>query len=123
MNTFFTDFKAFIMKGNVVDLAIAVIIGTAFGKIVSSLVANILMPLIGLILGGKNFDALSFGIGDAQIKYGLFLSALLDFVIIAFVLFLIIRVMSRFTKTPEAVVATKSPELLVLEQIRDSLKK
>ena len=125
MKNFINEFKAFIMRGNVVDLAVGVIIGTAFGKIVSALVDNVLMPCIGLIIGGKNFEFLSFGIGDAQIKYGMFISSLIDFVIIALVLFLIIRAMAKMSKKSEVVAASpvKSPELVVLEQIRDGMRK
>ena len=83
------------------------------------------MPCIGLIIGGKNFEFLSFGIGDAQIKYGMFISSLIDFVIIALVLFLIIRAMAKMSKKSEVVAASpvKSPELVVLEQIRDGMRK
>ncbi len=85
------EFKEFVMRGNVLDLAIAVIIGGAFKAIISSLVKDILMPLIGLVMGGINFAALSFSVGDAVVTYGMFIQAIIDFLIIAFVIFLIIK--------------------------------
>ena len=85
------EFKEFVMRGNVLDLAVAVIIGGAFGKIISSLVNDVLMPLIGLILGGVNFSELAFTVGDAVIAWGAFVQAIIDFLIIAFVIFLIVK--------------------------------
>ncbi len=85
------EFKEFALRGNVIDLAVGVIIGGAFGKIVGSLVNDVLMPLIGLALGGVNFAELSVNVGDAAIKYGAFLQAIVDFIIIAFVIFLIVK--------------------------------
>jgi large conductance mechanosensitive channel len=96
------EFKEFALRGNVVDLAIGVIIGGAFGKIVASLVGDILMPLIGLIIGGINFSGLAFTVGDATIKYGAFLQAVVDFLIIAFVIFLMIRGINRLQKPAPA---------------------
>jgi len=102
------EFRDFAMRGNVVDLAVGVIIGGAFGKIVASLVTDILFPLIGLVLGGVNFSELAFTVGDAVVKYGAFIQAIIDFVIIAFVIFLIIRAMNRMQKTaPTAEPTTK----------------
>jgi large conductance mechanosensitive channel len=94
------EFKDFIMKGNVMDLAVAVIIGGAFGKIVSSLVNDILMPLIGLILGGVNFTGLAVTVGDAKLTYGNFIQALIDFLIIALVIFLLVKGLNKMTKKP-----------------------
>jgi large conductance mechanosensitive channel len=85
------EFKEFVMRGNVLDLAVAVIIGGAFGKIISSLVNDILMPLIGLILGGVNFSDLAFTVGDAVVAWGAFVQAIVDFLIIAFVIFMIVK--------------------------------
>lgn len=85
------EFKEFVMRGNVLDLAVAVIIGGAFGKIISSLVNDILMPLIGLVLGGVNFSELAFTVGEAVVKWGAFVQAIVDFIIIAFVIFTIIK--------------------------------
>ena len=96
------------MRGNVLDLAIAVIIGGAFGKIITSLVNDILMPLIGLIMGGVNFSELSFQVGNAVIKWGAFIQSVVDFLIVAFVIFLIVRTMNRFKKpAPVAAPTTK----------------
>jgi large conductance mechanosensitive channel len=102
------EFRDFAMRGNVLDLAVAVIIGGAFGKIVTSLVNDILMPLIGLIMGGINFSELAITVGAAVIKWGAFVQAIIDFVIVAFVIFLIIRTMNRFKKpAPAAAPSTK----------------
>jgi len=95
------EFKEFIMRGNVLDLAVAVIIGGAFGKIVGSLVNDILMPLIGLVMGGVNFAELSFTVGEAVVKWGAFVQAIIDFIVIAFVIFMIIRAANK-TKKKEA---------------------
>lgn len=97
MKGFMEEFKEFIAKGNVMDMAVGVIIGGAFGKIVSSLVENILMPLIGIILGGVNFSDLSLTVGTAEVKYGIFLQSVFDFLIIAFVIFVMIKQISKVT--------------------------
>lgn len=89
------EFREFAMRGNVLDLAVAVIIGGAFGKIISSLVNDVLMPLIGLLMGGVNFSSLMTKVGAAEIKWGLFVQSIVDFVIVAFVIFLIVRAMNR----------------------------
>jgi large conductance mechanosensitive channel len=89
------EFRDFAMRGNVIDLAVAVIIGGAFGKIINSLVNDILMPLFGLALGGVNFSELSFKVGEAVVLWGAFVQAIVDFVIIAFVIFLIIRAVNK----------------------------
>jgi len=119
------EFKEFAMKGNVMDLAVGVIIGAAFGKIITSLVENILMPIIGVLLQGVNFQALAFKVGDAQIKYGLFIGAIIDFIIIALVLFFMIKAMNNMKKKEEAAPAPVAPsnEEVLLTQIRDLLKK
>jgi large conductance mechanosensitive channel len=96
------EFKDFAMRGNVMDLAIAVIIGGAFGKIIASLVNDILMPLIGLALGGLSFADLSFTVGDAVIAYGAFIQAIVDFIIVAFVIFMLIRTMNNMKKKEPA---------------------
>jgi large conductance mechanosensitive channel len=95
------EFKDFAMRGNVMDLAVGVIIGAAFGKIVSSLVDDLLMPLIGLLIGGVDFSGLEFTVGSAQVHYGLFVQTILDFVIIAFVVFLMVRAINRLQKAPQ----------------------
>jgi large conductance mechanosensitive channel len=96
------EFREFVMRGNVLDLAIAVIIGGAFGKIVSSLVNDILMPLIGLILGGIDFSKQALKIRDASINWGLFVQAVIDFLIIAFVIFLIVKAANSMKKPAKA---------------------
>jgi large conductance mechanosensitive channel len=95
------EFKAFALRGNVIDLAVAVIIGGAFGKIVGSLVNDILMPLIGLMLGGVNFTELSFSIGEAVVKWGVFIQAIIDFIIIALVIFMIVKAANTVKKKEE----------------------
>jgi len=102
------EFKDFIMRGNVLDLAVAVIIGGAFGKIVSSLVSDIIMPLIGLIIGGIDFSGLAFTVGSAKVTYGNFINNVVDFLIIAFVIFLIVKGANSFKKpAPAAAPTTK----------------
>ncbi|MBV6450342.1 MAG: Large-conductance mechanosensitive channel [Anaerolineales bacterium] len=102
------EFRDFAMRGNVMDLAIAVIIGGAFGKIIASLVNDVLMPLIGLLLGGISFANLSVTVGDAVIAYGLFIQAIVDFIIVAFVIFLLARAMNNMKKpAPAAEPTTK----------------
>ena len=102
------EFKEFAMRGNVLDLAVAVIIGGAFGKIIASLVNDVLMPLIGLVLGGINFSELAFTVGEAVVKWGAFVQSILDFVIVAFVIFMIVRTMNRMQKpAPVAAPTTK----------------
>lgn len=97
MKGFMEEFKDFISKGNVMDMAVGVIIGGAFGKIVSSLVENILMPLIGILIGGVNFSDLSATVGNAEVKYGIFLQSVFDFLIIALVIFIMIKQISKVT--------------------------
>ena len=120
-------FKKFISRGNVIDMAVGVIIGGAFGKIVTSLVNDIIMPLIGLALGKIDFASLMFKIGDAEIKYGAFIQTVVDFLIVAFCIFVVIQIFEKFKKKetekpeePPAIV--KSDEAILLEEIRDLLK-
>ena len=103
------EFRDFAMRGNVMDLAVAVIIGVAFGAIVNSLVNDILMPLIGLVLGGIDFNALAFQVGAATVKYGEFIQAVVNFLIVAFVIFLIVRAINRL-KGPAPVAAPITKE-------------
>lgn len=114
------EFKKFAMRGNVIDLAVGVIIGGAFGKIVSSLVADIIMPLVGLIIGVVDFSALAYG----KVKYGQFIQTIVDFLIISFSIFLFIKFLNRFKKkeepAKEVVQIDKKEELLA--EIRDLLK-
>jgi large conductance mechanosensitive channel len=118
------EFKLFAMRGNVVDLAVAVIIGGAFGKIVASLVADVVMPIVGLLLGGVNFTSLSITVGDAVIKYGAFIQAIVDFVIIAWVIFLALKALSKMKKVePPPPPPPPPPQEVLLTEIRDLLKK
>ena len=118
-----SDFKTFISRGNVVDMAVGVIIGAAFGKIVTSLVNDVLMPFVGILLGGVDFSKLSVTIGDANILYGAFIQTIIDFLIIAFCIFLIVKFFEKFKKKEEEVSPKKSDEVVLLEEIRDLLKK
>ena len=120
-------FKKFISRGNVIDMAVGVIIGGAFGKIVTSLVNDIVMPLIGLALGKLDFASLSVKIGDSEIKYGNFIQTVVDFLIVALCIFIVIEIFEKFKKKEEAKpeenpAVVKSDEVLLLEEIRDLLK-
>ena len=116
------EFKAFIAKGNVLDLAVAVIIGGAFGAIVASLVNDIIMPLIGVILGGVDFTALAINVGEAAITYGNFIQAIINFLVIAFVIFMVVRTAHNMKEEePPAPPPGPSAEDL-LKEIRDLLK-
>ena len=126
------EFKEFIMRGNVIDLAVGVIVGAAFQKIVSSLVDNILMPVVGMIIGGIDFTSLSVMVGTAEIKYGLFIQNVIDFLIVAFVLFLVVKAMNSAKKTAEKKLKkeekkaeeeapAKAEDIVLLEEIRDLL--
>ena len=129
-----SEFKEFIARGNVVDLAVGVVIGAAFGKIVSSLVDGIVMPLVGLLLGGVKFSDLALTLRTAEIdaagkelapalllKYGAFLQTTIDFLLIAFVIFLVLKAYNR-VRAPAPAAATPE-DILLLREIRDSLKK
>jgi len=96
------EFREFVMRGNVLDLAIGVIIGGAFGKIVGSLVNDILMPIIGLLLGGIDFSTLALKIGEASVNWGLFIQAIIDFLIIALVIFVIVKAANSMKKPAPA---------------------
>lgn len=97
MKEFIKEFKAFIARGNVIDMAVGVVIGAAFGAIVTSLVDNIIMPLIGILIGGINFESLSITVGGAEVKYGIFIQSIVNFLIIAFVIFLVIKQIGKLT--------------------------
>ena len=122
--SFVREFREFAIKGNVIDLAVGVIIGAAFGKIVSSVVEDIVMPLIGTMLGGLNFAALTVTIGAATIKYGKFLQTCVDFLIISWAIFMAVKIINRLKRQePEVVVAVLPPrQEVLLEEIRDLLK-
>ena len=133
MKSLIKEFKEFISQGNVMSMAIGIIIGGAFTTIVSSVVDDIIGPIIGLICGGLDFSSLSFGIGDAQIMFGNFIQAVINFLITAIVLFLIIKTFNaakdkadklrKKEEAEEAAAAEPSEEILLLREIRDSLKK
>lgn len=124
------EFKEFAMKGNVLDMAIGIIIGGAFGKIVSSLVTDIIMPPIGVLLGGVDFASLVITLKKTTatapavtINYGLFINTIIDFVIIALAIFLLVKQINRFKKKEEVKPAEPTEEVLLLREIRDNLKK
>ena len=123
VTNYILEFKSFISRGNVVDMAVGVIVGTAFSKIVTSLVNDILMPLIGIILGGLKFNSLTFTVLGVKVAYGSFIQTIVDFLIISFCIFMVIKLFENFKKKEETVVAVKSDEVLLLEEIRDLLKK
>ncbi|MCZ2259116.1 large conductance mechanosensitive channel protein MscL [Sporosarcina sp. G11-34] len=118
------DFKEFAFQGNVFDLAVAVVIGAAFGKIVSSLVENIITPLIGMLSGGIDFSGMHKKVGDSDFTYGVFLQSIIDFLIVAIVIFFVIRLLSKFKKKEEAVeeVVEIDAQEVLLTEIRDLLK-
>jgi large conductance mechanosensitive channel len=106
--SFVQDFKAFVLRGNIVDLAVGVILGVAFGKVVSSLVADILMPPVGLLLGGVDFTSIMIPLkGTAAIRLGSFIQTTIDFLIVALVVFMVIKVLAHYMPKPAAVVSTK----------------
>lgn len=119
------EFKAFAIKGNVIDLAVAVVIGAAFGKIVSSLVDNLITPLVGMFMGGVDFTGLSYTVGEAVFGYGAFIQSVIDFTIVAFVIFMVIKAINK-AKGPEETEepAPQGPtEIELLMEIRDNLKR
>jgi large conductance mechanosensitive channel len=127
----FNEFKKFALRGNVVDLAIGVIIGAAFGKIVTSFVEDVIMPPFGLLLGSVDFSNLAFTLKEASqdsaaiaIRYGMFINTVIDFLIVSFVIFIVIKQINRLKKKAEEKKSeVVSEEILLLRQIRDSLKK
>lgn len=122
-----SEFKSFAMKGNIMDLAIGVVIGSAFGKIVTSLVEDIIMPLVGLLLGGLDFSGLAVTFGDAHIKYGSFIQTIVNFFIISFSIFIVIRTLGKLRRKKEAEEEAEEAEETdqqteLLTEIRDLLK-
>jgi len=118
------EFKDFAMKGNVVDMAVGIIIGGAFGKIVSSLVADVIMPIVGMLSGGVDFSTL----GEGSVKYGLFIQAIVDFLIVAVAIFAMIKLMNKAqsmagAEEEEAAPAAPPEDVQLLREIRDSLAK
>jgi large conductance mechanosensitive channel len=118
------EFREFINRGNVIDLAVAVILGAAFTAIVNSLVNDIIMPIIGVLLGGVDFTTLGVQVGDATIAYGNFIQAIINFLLVAFILFLIIRTLNRTKRREEVVAPPPAPtaEETLLTEIRDLLR-
>lgn len=122
------EFKEFIKRGNVMDLAVGVIVGGAFSSIVTSLVNNILTPILGIFLGGIDFSSLSLKINNAEIQYGMFLQSIIDFLIIAFCIFLLVKAVNKVLSVgkkeekKETKQTLKSNEVMLLEEIRDLLK-
>jgi large conductance mechanosensitive channel len=124
------EFKAFAMRGNVADMAVGIIIGAAFGKIVSSLVNDVIMPPIGMLMGGVDFSTLAITIKGASegaapvlIKYGIFINTVLDFIIVAFCIFMIVRLMNKLKKAEAPPLPSISKEAELLTDIREILKK
>ena len=129
------EFKEFAMRGNVIDLAVGVVIGAAFGKIVTALVDKVIMPPIGMLIGGVDFSKLSITLKQATVDaagkevppvvlaYGEFINAVIQFVIIAFAIFLVVKAINRIHKTPEAAPAAPPEDVLLLREIRDALRK
>lgn len=118
------EFKEFISKGNIIDMAVGVIIGSAFGKIVTSLVNDIFMPIIGIIIGGLDFSNLSIKVGDSVIMYGSFIQNVVDFLIVAACIFFMIKILSKFKKKEEVKTEkTIDENTQLLKEIRDLLKK
>jgi large conductance mechanosensitive channel len=128
------EFKEFISKGNVLDLAVGVVIGAAFGKIVTALVDGIVMPIVGVALGGasvsdwkyvmkpETVDAAGAKVAEVAVRYGMFIQTLIDFLVIAFVIFLVVKAYNRMRKPVEVAVATPE-DVVLLREIRDSLKR
>ena len=123
MKAILKEFRDFAVKGNVVDLAVGVIIGGAFGKIVSSLVGDVVMPLIGILVGGFDFKSLVLQIGAAKIAYGAFLQSCVDFVIISASIFAAVRLINHFRQEQEAAPGAPPRQEQLLEEIRDLLKR
>ena len=123
MRKFIEEFKQFAIKGNVLDLAVGMIIGTAFTNIVKSVVNDIIMPFVGILIGGKDFTNLCLTIGEAKITYGMLIQNLVDFFIIAMFLFLVIKTLNRFKKKTEEVVEQpkKTEDVVLLEEIKELL--
>jgi len=121
------EFREFISRGSVVDLAVGVVIGGAFGKIVTSLVNDIIMPLIGVLLGGLNFAALTIKVGAAQINYGSFIQNIVNFLIIAASIFIFVKIINGLNRKPTAtqdktVVKKEDEQITLLKEIRDELR-
>jgi large conductance mechanosensitive channel len=127
---FFSEFKSFAMRGNVIDLAVGVVIGAAFGKIVTSLVDQMIMPPIGLLIGGVDFSSYKWilqaagpdGKGEVAIQFGAFLNTIIQFAIVALAIFLVVKLMNRLMRKQEEAPAPPPPDVVLLTEIRDLLK-
>ncbi len=126
----FKEFKEFAVKGNMIDMAVGIIIGAAFGKIVSSLVADVIMPPIGVLLGGIDFSNLAFTLKEATetteavtLNYGVFINTLIDFLIIAFTIFIVVKQINKLKKEEKTKPEKPTEEAILLREIRDELKK
>lgn len=122
------EFRDFVLRGNIIDMAVGVIIGGAFGKIVTSLVDDIIMPAVGMLLGGVSFESLTATVGSAELKYGIFIQRMIDFLLIALCMFVFVKIVAKIKalhEKPAEEVAepVKSDEVKLLEEIRDALKK
>ncbi|MEX0930890.1 MAG: large conductance mechanosensitive channel protein MscL [Candidatus Paceibacterota bacterium] len=125
---FLEEFKAFALKGNVIDLAVAVVIGTAFGKIVSSFVDTIIIPLTSILVGGINVSSLAIEVGEASVRYGFFMQSIIDFIIIAAAIFVVISMIRSLerkeeTKSETDKIVEPTEEVKLLREIRDNLRK
>ena len=125
MKKLLKEFKEFIAKGNVLDLAVAVVIGNAFSKIVSSIVSDLIMPIVGIIIGGHDFTGLKLTIGTSNITYGNLIQNIVDFLIISACIFIVVKIMSKIMpkKQEEKIEQVESDEVKILKEIRDELKK
>jgi large conductance mechanosensitive channel len=128
IKSFIEEFKKFAMRGNVIDLAVGIVIGAAFQKIVTSLVNNIITPLIGSLMGGVDFTGYTITVRESEIAYGIFIQSIIDFVIVAFAIFIAIKVMNKLQqkeaeKPEEKKEVEPSEEVKLLREIRDSLRK
>ena len=129
MKKIISEFRTFIERGTVVDLAVGVVMGSAFSKIVTSVVDDLLMPIIGIIIGGHDFSNLSINVGSAVIKYGSLINNIINFFIISFCIFILVKFINKLTSInkkevkKEEKVVKKSDEVILLEEIRDELKK
>ena len=116
------EFREFAMKGSLIDMAVGIIIGAAVGTMVSTLVESIIMPLVGILMGGVDFSSLSFNVGEAAIGYGAFIQALIDFLIVAFVVFMILKAINKMKANQEQESESVPADIELLTEIRDALK-
>ena len=118
-----SEFKEFAMKGSMIDMAVGIIIGAATGKVVSALVDSVIMPVVGVIMGGVDFSSLSIKVGEAAVGYGAFIQAIIDFIIVAFVIFMLLKFINNLKKNAEDDATSPAEDVELLREIRDLLKK